>query len=233
MQTIKKLGAAEYSLTHQVADQALGKRGIYSFCMCPGGLILPSSTEHGAMTVNGMSNAKRGGAWANSGVVVQVTPADIARHGIKENPLMGVYFQRELEIKTFKAADKQYAAPTMRLTDFINSRPSGNLAPTRFKPEAIPCDLWQLLPTWLANPLAEGLQGFDRKMRGYITDEANLLASETRTSSPLRIERSENMQSVNISNLYPVGEGAGYAGGIVSAAVDGLKAAARIIEQHS
>jgi len=227
-----RLSAAEYSLTHQVADQMLGKRGVYSFCMCPGGLIVPSPTESGAMAVNGMSNAKRGGKWANSGIVVQVTPEDIARHGIKEDPLMGIAFQRELEVATFKAAGDRYAAPTMRLTDFVNKKATGNLAPTRFKPEAVPTDLWELLPHWVANPLAEGMQGFDRKMRGFVTDEANLLATESRTSSPIRIERNEHMQSVNVEGLYPVGEGAGYAGGIVSAAVDGMKAAAAIIEQH-
>ena len=230
----EKLSAAEYSLTHQVADQYLGKRGVYSFCMCPGGLIVPSPTEEGAMAVNGMSNAKRAGQWSNSGIVVQVTPEDISRHGIKESPLMGIAFQRELEAATFRAAGEKYASPAMRLTDFVNRKATGTLAPTRFKPEAIPTDLWELLPRWVANPLAEGLQGFDRKMRGYLTEEANLLASETRTSSPIRIERNESMQSVNVSGLYPVGEGAGYAGGIVSAAVDGLKAAAAIIDRsHS
>lgn len=228
----EKLKAAEYSLTHQVADKMLGKRGVYSFCMCPGGLILPSPTEAGGMAVNGMSNAKRGGLWANSGVVVQITPEDIARHGIKEDPLMGIAFQRQLEVATFKAAGERYLAPTMRLTDFVNRKASGTLAPTRFKPEAVATDLWELLPHWVAKPMAEGLQGFDRKMRGYITDEANLLASETRTSSPIRIERNQQMQSVNVEGLYPVGEGAGYAGGIVSAAVDGLKAAEAIINSH-
>ena len=233
MASHKKLAAAEYSLTHQVADQYLGKRGVYSFCMCPGGLIVPSPTEAGGMAVNGMSNAKRGGQWANSGIVVQITPEDIKRHGISDNPLMGISFQRELEMATFKAAGERYAAPAMRLTDFVNNRASGTLAPTRFKPEAIATDLRELLPHWVADPLAEGLQGFDRKMRGFITDEANLLASETRTSSPIRIERNESMQSVNVAGLYPAGEGAGYAGGIVSAAVDGLKAAAAIIQQDS
>jgi len=225
----EKLSAAEYSLTHQVRDKYLGKRGVYSFCMCPGGLILPSPTEAGGMAVNGMSNAKRGGNWANSGIVVQVTPDDISRHGIKSSPLMGIDFQRQLEVATFKAAGEKYAAPTMRLTDFVNKKATGTLAPTRFKPEAIPTDLWHLLPHWVANPLAEGLQGFNRKMRGFVSDEANLLASETRTSSPVRIERGKDMQSISVEGLYPVGEGAGYAGGIVSAAVDGLKAAEAII----
>jgi len=224
------LSAAEYSLTHQVADKMLGQRGVYSFCMCPGGLIVPSPTEVGGMAVNGMSNAKRGGQWANSGVVVQVTPEDIARHGIRPDALMGIAFQRELEVATFKAAGNQYAAPAMRLTDFIDRKATGTLAATRFKPLAVATDLWQLLPAWVSHPLSDGLQGFGRRMHGYVSQEANLLASETRTSSPVRIERDASMQSVSVRGLYPVGEGAGYAGGIVSAAVDGLKAAAAILE---
>ena len=224
-----ELGAAEYKLTHQVPDQYLNHRGVYSFCMCPGGLIVPSPTEEGRMAVNGMSNAKRGGQWANSGIVVQVTSDDILRHGHKQSPLMGMAFQRELEEATFKAAGNQYAAPTMRLVDFIGKRATGKLAPTRFKPEAVPADLWEIFPNWLAQPLSEGIKGFGRKMRGFVSTEANLFGSETRTSSPLRILRDEQIQSVSLKGLYPVGEGAGYAGGIVSAAVDGLKAAEAII----
>lgn len=228
------LGAAEYKLTHQVADPYLNKRGIYSFCMCPGGLIVPSPTEEGRMAVNGMSNAKRGGKWANSGVVVQVTADDILRHGIENDPLMGMSFQRELEEATFKMAGNRYAAPAMRLIDFIGKRPTGILAETRFKPDAVAANLWDLFPHWLGEPLAEGLRGFGRKMRGYVTAEANLLGSETRTSSPVRIVRDEyTLQSISVRGLYPVGEGAGYAGGIVSAAVDGLKAAEAIIKKQS
>jgi len=223
------LRAAEYTLTHQVPDEHIGQRGVYSFCMCPGGLIVPSPTEAGGMAVNGMSNAKRSGAFANSGLVVQVTPEDIERHGIGSHPLMGVAFQRELERATFTMARNQYAAPAMRLTDFVTKKPTGTLAPCLFKPGVVPSDLRELLPEWVASPLAEGMRIFDRRMRGYITEEANLLASETRTSSPVRISRDDTMQSVSLKGLYPVGEGAGYAGGIVSAAVDGLKAAENIL----
>jgi len=228
-----KLGAAEYKLTHQLADPYLNRRGVYSFCMCPGGLIVPSPTEAGGMAVNGMSNAKRAGQWANSGIVAQVSPEDIQRHGISDHPLMGIAFQRELEVATFRAAGERYAAPAMRLVDFIDGHATGTLASTRFKPEVIAADLWDIFPSWLGQPLCEGIKGFGQKMRGFVTIEANLLASETRTSSPLRILRDEQMQSVSVQGLYPVGEGAGYAGGIVSAAVDGLKAAAAIIESHS
>jgi uncharacterized FAD-dependent dehydrogenase len=226
------LGAAEYSLTHQVVDAELGRRGVYSFCMCPGGIIVPSPTEPGMMAVNGMSNAKRTSPFANSGVVVQVTQADLDRHGAGAGPLRGIGLQRELERRAFTATSRPYAAPAMRLTDFLAGKPSGTLAPTRFRPAAEPADLRAFLPAWLTRPLAEGLKGFERKMRGYVTDEANLLAVESRTSSPVRIPRNEAMQSVGLARLYPVGEGAGYAGGIVSAAVDGLKAAEAIIARR-
>jgi len=228
-----KLAAAEYKLTHQVADPYMGRRGVYSFCMCPGGLIVPSPTEAGGMAVNGMSNAKRAGQWANSGIVAQVTPDDIRRHGMDRHPLMGVAFQRQMETAAFRAAGGRYAAPAMRLVDFIGGQATGKLAAIRFKPEAVAADLRNIFPDWLSAPLCEGIKGFGRKMRGFVTTEANLLASETRTSSPLRILRNEQMQSVSVQGLYPVGEGAGYAGGIVSAAVDGLKAAAIVIESHS
>jgi uncharacterized protein len=227
-----KLGVAEYSLTQQVADTHLGQRGVYSFCMCPGGIIVPSPTEPGMMAINGMSNAKRSSPFANSGVVVQVTQLDLDRHGVAEGPLRGIALQRDLERRAYLATSRPYAAPAMRLTDFLAGRASGTLAPTRFRPAAEPADLHAILPEWLTRPLAEGLQGFDRRMRGYVTDEANLLAVESRTSSPVRIPRGEDMQSVGLGRLYPVGEGAGYAGGIVSAAVDGLKAAEAIIARR-
>jgi len=224
-----KLHAAEYSLTHQVKDKALGKRGVFSFCMCPGGLILPSPTEPNKMAVNGMSNAKRSGPFANSGIVVQVTPQDIKKHGLGSDPLCGVRMQRELEEKTFSATAQAYAAPAMRITDFVRNKPSGTLANSKFKPAIEASDFRQILPGWLSQPLNEGLQAFDRKMKGFVSDYANMLAIESRTSSPVRITRDKNMQSVSVSGLYPVGEGAGYAGGIVSAAVDGLKAASILI----
>jgi len=223
-----KLGAAEYALTHQAKDSHLGKRGVYSFCMCPGGLIVPSPSEHGLLAINGMSNAKRSGKLANSGIVVQVTPDDVVRHGLAADPLCGIALQRELEQRAFAMTSAPYRAPAMRLTDFVNRRATGLLASTSYKPGIEAADLWELFPNWLAEPLAEGLQAFDRRMRGYQTDEANLLAVESRTSSPLRVVRGKDMQSINVRRLYPVGEGAGYAGGIVSAAVDGLKAAAMI-----
>ncbi|MFC1545798.1 FAD-dependent protein [Pseudomonadota bacterium] len=228
----EQLGAAEYGLTHQVKDpliETTGKRGIYSFCMCPGGLIVPSPTESGMMTINGMSNAKRRSPLANSGIVVQVTPTDILRHGLGGDPLCGIRMQRDLEQKTFEMTSQPYAAPAMRISDYVAKKATGQLAPTRFKPGVEAANLWELIPEWLAKPLAEGLTAFDRKMRGFVTDDANILAIESRTSSPIRITRDQQMQSINMRGLYPAGEGAGYAGGIISAAVDGLKAAEKII----
>lgn len=224
------LGAAEYKLTHQVSDKYLGKRGIYSFCMCPGGLIVPSPTEEGMMAVNGMSNAHRRSPLANSGVVVQVTPDDIKRHGLGDDALCGIRLQRELERKCFQMTQTPYAAPAMRVSDFVHKKATGTLAQTRFKPAVEAADLHDLFPAWLSEPLREGLTAFDRKMKGYVSDDANILAVESRTSSPIRMLRGQSMQSVSLSNLYPIGEGAGYAGGIASAAVDGLKAATKILE---
>jgi len=225
------LNAAAYQLTHQTPDPELQKRGIYSFCMCPGGFIVPSPTEPERMAVNGMSNANRSTPFANSGVVVQITPEDLYRQGFAEDPLVGIAFQRSLEEKAFQATSQPYAAPAMRISDFMARRPSGDLAPTNYRPAAEPCNLWEILPTWLAEPLHAGLEGFNRKIKGYTSREANMLAVESRTSSPLRIPRGEDLQSTSTRGLYPVGEGAGYAGGIVSAAVDGVKAAEAIVNQ--
>lgn len=224
------LHAAEYSLTHQVNDKVLGKRGVFSFCMCPGGLILPSPTEPNKMAINGMSNAKRSSPHANSGIVVQVSPKDIDNHGLGNDPLCGIRFQRELETKAFQATKQPYAAPAMRISDFVHDNTTGKLAFSRFKPAVEAADIRQILPHWLTTPLSEGLRAFDRKMNGFVSDNANMLAVESRTSSPIRITRDKDMQSVNMKGLYPVGEGAGYAGGIVSAAVDGLKAAAVLLK---
>jgi len=226
------LSAAEYRLAHQVPDKQLGKRGVYSFCMCPGGLIVPSPTEAGMMAVNGMSNAHRRSPLANSGIVVQVTPDDLKKHGLGDDPLCGIHFQRQLESTCFSMTQTPYAAPAMRISDFVQQKATAKLANTRFKPSVEAADFKQLFPTWLAEPLRQGLMAFDKKMPGYVTEHANLLGVESRTSSPIRMTRHSYMQSTNISHLYPIGEGAGYAGGIVSAAVDGLKAAAEILNKR-
>jgi len=225
-----ELGAAEYRLSYQFPDDAIGKRGVYSFCMCPGGFIVPTPTEPGKMALNGMSNANRSTPFANSGIVVQITADDLQRQGYKTHPLMGIQFQRELEEQTFQATETPYAAPAMRLTDFVESREPKDLAPTHFRPASVPYPLHQLMPNWIARPLQAAFKAFANQIKGYLTEEANLFAMETRTSSPVRIVRGKNMESVSLPRLLPVGEGAGYAGGIVSAALDGIRAAERIIQ---
>lgn len=226
----EQVGAAAYQLTGQVDDQRLNQRGIYSFCMCPGGFIVPSPTEENHMAINGMSNANRSTAFANSGVVVQITPEDLGAEGYDQSPLMGIQFQRDLERTTFEATKQAYAAPAMRITEFVTRKPSATLAETQFRPAAEAADLWEFLPHWVLQPLLKGLQKFDQKMKGYISSQANLFAVESRTSSPVRITRNEKGHSVKYKGLYPAGEGAGYAGGIVSAAVDGLVIAESIIK---
>lgn len=224
-----KLGAAAYQLTYNAEDPRMKSRGVYSFCMCPGGFIVPSPTETGRMAINGMSNSNRSTPFANSGVVAQVTPADLEQAGYEASPLMGMDFQRSLETAAFNAVQNPYAAPAMRISEFLSGKSSGTLAPTNFRPKAEPADLRPLIPAWLLAPLREGIFRFGRKIRGYVSSEANLMAIESRTSSPVRILRDKNGMSVKAQGLYPAGEGAGYAGGIVSAAVDGLKAAESIL----
>lgn len=226
------IGAAAYALTHQVQDPHLGRRGVYSFCMCPGGFIVPSPTEPGHMAVNGMSNANRSAPFANSGVVVQVTPEDLYRNGYAEDPLVGIHFQRDLEAAAFGACDQPYHAPAMRIIDFINKDPKGSPAKSHFRPGIQAADFWEIFPHWVLEPLAEGLRAFDKKLKGYTREDANLLAIESRTSSPLRITRDARFECESLKGLFPVGEGAGYAGGIVSAAVDGLRAVASLLGEE-
>ena len=224
----KRLGAATYAWTHQ--DKG---RGVYSFCMCPGGFIVPSPTEPGRMAVNGMSNSTRSARFANSGVVVQVSPEDLSAHGYDDSPLRGIAFQRDLEEAAFKAVLKPYFAPAMRVSDFVDGRATGKLAPSNFLPGIEAADFRELLPDWIAEPLAAGLRDFDRRLSGYAGEEANLLGVESRTSSPIRIPRTKHMMSTGVKGLYPVGEGAGYAGGIISAAVDGVKAAEALLAERN
>ena len=226
------LGSADYSLTCQVPDSKMKERGVYSFCMCPGGFIVPSPTELGHMAINGMSNSNRSADFANSGVVVQVTAEDLKREGYKDNALIGIAFQRDLEQRTFKKTKKAYAAPAMLIADFLKGKSSGRLAKSNFRPALEACEIMDIFPNWMVEALRFSFKNFDRKIRGYAQVDANLVAVESRTSSPIRITRSEEGESVSLKGLYPVGEGAGYAGGIVSAAVDGAIAAKNILAQH-
>ncbi len=219
------LGAAEYRLTARS-----GNRGVYTFCMCPGGLVVASSSSEGQVVVNGMSNYLRDAENANSAVVVQVGPEDFGT-----DPFDGIAFCERLERMAFLAGGGTYAAPVTRVEDFLNgtgSKRLGGITPT-YRPGTVCANLWEVLPDYIAAGLSEGIRSFGRKLEGFDCPDAVLTGVETRTSSPVRILRGESGESVSFSGIYPVGEGAGYAGGIVSAAIDGMKAAERIISKFA
>jgi uncharacterized protein len=220
-----RLGAAEYRLTAQS-----GERGVYTFCMCPGGRVIASATTKDEVVVNGMSNFARNAKNANAAIVVQVTPADFP-----SGALGGVLFQQQMERAAFLAGGGGAVAPASTVGAFLRReqpRSFGGITPS-YKPGVAPCDLWRLLPPFVARGIADGLTAFGRQLRGFDGGEAVLTGVETRTSAPLRLLRGENMQSASCTGLYPTGEGAGYAGGIVSAAIDGLKAAEAIITRFA
>ncbi len=222
------LPAASYALNAQVDN-----RGIFSFCMCPGGLIVPAATAPGEIVVNGMSLSRRDSPFANAGVVTSVELEDLQEfksHG----PLMGVAFQRSVEQKMFQLGDGTQAAPAQRITDFIKKRESEHLPVTSYIPGIFPAPLHEVLPSWIYERLKYGIIGFDHKMNGFIYPDAIVVATESRTSSPVRIPRKANGVHIEIEGLYPCGEGAGYAGGTVSAAMDGQftgKAVAKQIKE--
>jgi hypothetical protein len=224
-----RLPAASYRIATQVGD-----RGVFSFCMCPGGFVVPASTEPGEVVVNGMSLSKRGSAYANSGVVVSVEPEDVLRIGLR-GPLAGVELQRRIERAAFVAGGGELRAPATRVTDFVAGRSSSTVPEASYIPGLTATDLSQVLDAGglaLAQRLRQALTDFNRRLRGFLTEEAVLIGVESRTSSPVRIVRSnETFESPDILGLYPCGEGAGFAGGIVSAALDGILVAARIAER--
>jgi len=220
-----ELEPAEYFLTAQV-----GGRGVYSFCMCPGGFVIPTTTELGHLNVNGMSNHRRGSRYANAALVVTLepedfwleTPGDLDPHG----PLAGLALQRHLEARAFAAGGGGYVAPAQRLTDFLEGRDGDLPSATSYRPGIAPADLRAVLPERLTGPLSRALLAFERRMPGYLTRDAILIGVETTTSSPVRILREEaTLMSPGFDGLFPTGEGAGYAGGIVSSAIDGLRVA--------
>jgi uncharacterized FAD-dependent dehydrogenase len=220
------LPAADYRLAERVDGV-----GVYSFCMCPGGMIVPTATEPEMVVVNGMSSARRSTPFANSGVVVEVSVDRIREEGHGDDGLAGVRFQRALERRAYEVGGGDYRAPAMRVSDFVARRPTGRLADSNFRPGLTAVDLDEALPPFVAASLRTALGTFDRRIRGYATTEqANLIAVESRTSSPLRIPRDNVTCSVEgFEGLYVAGEGPGYAGGIMSAAVDGLKVAHQIL----
>ena len=220
------LPAAPYRLAETVDE-----RGVFSFCMCPGGFIVPASTQPGGLVVNGMSLSKRSSHYANSGLVVGIEPADVVRAGFT-GVLGGIDLQRRLESVAFEAGGGRSRAPATRVTDFVAKRASSTLPASSYVPGLAAVNLADVLDSLglpIANRLRSALRVFDRKMRGYVTEEAILVGVESRTSSPVRVPRDpETLESPDLQGLFPAGEGAGYAGGIMSAAMDGMRIARRI-----
>ena len=214
----ERLGAADYKLAHHGTNG----RSVYSFCMCPGGTVVAAASEPGRVVTNGMSQYSRNERNANAGIVVGVTPADYPG-----DPLAGIAFQRHWEERAFEAGGRNYSAPAQRVGDFLAGRPStslGEVVPS-YKPGVTPTDLAACLPDFAAAAIREALPAFERQIKGFALDDAVLTGVETRTSSPIRIGRDDSYQSLNTRGLYPAGEGAGYAGGILSAGVDGIRVA--------
>ncbi|MEG4485792.1 NAD(P)/FAD-dependent oxidoreductase [Microcoleus sp. D2_18a_B4] len=214
----KLLGAADYKLVHHCQNG----RSVYSFCMCPGGLVVAAASEPGRLVTNGMSQYSRNERNANSGIVVGITPEDYPGH-----PLAGIEFQRRLEERAFELGGGTYNAPGQLVGDFLANRPStalGSVQPS-YTPGVVMTDLSESLPDYAIAAIREALPAFDKQIKGFAMDDAVLTGVETRTSSPIRIKRKEDYQSLNTEGLYPAGEGAGYAGGILSAGIDGIKVA--------
>lgn len=217
------LPAAEYSFVTQVDG-----RGVYSFCMCPGGVVVPAASSPGELVVNGMSASARSSIWANSGMVVEIHPGDFPQYADR-----GVFemldFVEDLEQMFFMDSHNGIMAPAQRMTDFVEGRDSKNLPPSSYIPGIYESRLDRLLPQFISTRLKAGFIEFGRKAKGFLSKDAILIGLESRTSSPVRIPRDkETLQHVNIKGLYPAGEGAGYAGGIVSAAVDGMRCTSQV-----
>lgn len=218
------LPAASYQLATKIDG-----RGVHSFCMCPGGFIVPAATENDEVVVNGMSLSLRDSPFANSGLVVGVEPEDLEAYRAEHGVLSGLALQRELEVAAKEAGGGGQRAPAQRVPDFLAGRMSEDLPESSYRPGLTPARLDALLPPWVVRRLKQGLSGFGRRMPGYVTKEAVLVGFETRTSSPVRIPRDpETLQHPEVAGLVPCGEGAGFAGGIVSAALDGYRCAGAI-----
>ncbi|MFT4204990.1 MAG: FAD-binding protein [Chitinophagaceae bacterium] len=236
-ENLKLLPAASYSLVNQVNG-----KGVFSFCMCPGGIIAPAATSPDELVVNGWSPSKRNNPYANSGMVVQTELSDAITYFRKtkrfgkqvdweRNPLLLMYFQQEVERQCFAAGGGRMVAPAQRMVDFISRKTSANLPRCSYIPGLYSIDLHNVLPNYINKSLSEGFKAFNKSMPGYLTNEAVLVATESRTSSPVRIPRNKDyFRHPQVKNLYPCGEGAGYAGGIISAAMDGMAVAQKIAE---
>ena len=216
------LPPADYFLTAKISGT---DRSVYSFCMCPGGRVIGCSAQEGGVITNGMSFFDRASPYANSALVVNVRSEDLCGG----DPLAGLVFRRQWEEKAFLAGGGDYFAPAQRMTDFLAGRTGSSSLKSSFSPGIRQADLREVLPPFVAAALKRGIGEFERKMPGFITGEANLIGVETRTSSPVRIVRGEDGQSATVKGLFPCGEGAGYAGGIISSALDGIRAAENLI----
>ncbi|GAB3271712.1 FAD-binding protein [Larkinella harenae] len=226
------LPAASYSLVTQTRYKGI-ERGVFSFCMCPGGFIVPAATAPGELVVNGMSPSRRDSKYANSGLVVAIHENDLKNYRAY-GPLAGLQFQKELEQRACLLAGGNQTAPAQRVSDYVNGRVSNRLLPTSYQPGLKPVDMQTVLPDTIAAPLKAGLQQFGKSMRGYVTNDAQMIGVESRTSSPVRIPRLPNtLEHVQIQRLFPCSEGAGYAGGIVSAAMDGEKCAEQLYRLYA
>ena len=218
----KYLPAAEYSFVTQVDG-----RGVYSFCMCPGGFVIPAATGDEQIVVNGMSPSNRGTAWSNSGMVVELHPEDVEGDDV----LNVMRFQEQLEKNCWQQGNMKQTAPAQRMADFVNGKLSYDLPKSSYAPGLISSPLHFWLPEMISSRLREGFKTFGKHAHGFLTNEAVCIATETRTSSPVRILRDrETLQHIRIQGLFPCGEGAGYAGGIVSAGVDGERCADAMAE---
>jgi len=216
----KYLPAAEYSMLTRVDGRA-----VYSFCMCPGGFIIPAASAPGQLVVNGMSPSNRGTRWSNSGMVVEILPEDVEG----DSPLKMMHYQEQIEHRFFEDANGTQNAPAQRMLDFVQGRASATLPKTSYAPGIHAARIDHLLPKGVATRLQQGFSDFGRKSRGFLTNEAVLIGCETRTSSPVRVPRdNETLVHIQLAGLYPCGEGAGYAGGIVSAAIDGDRCASAL-----
>ena len=219
------LPAAEYFLT---SKNKISGRGTYTFCMCPGGHIINSSSENSMLCTNGMSYSKRDFPFSNSAILVTVTKEDTGK-----DVLAGIKFQREIESMAFKSGGNGFVAPAQRITSFLKNRMDNSLPEVSYRRGVTSSNINNYLPSWITEEIKIALNRFDKKMRGFISSNGVLIGAETRSSSPVRITRGSDYQSVSTKGLYPIGEGAGYAGGIVSSAADGIKSADKIIELYS
>lgn len=225
------LPASSYSLVQQVAHQGID-RGVYSFCMCPGGFIVPSATAQEEIVVNGMSPSRRDSKYANSGIVVSVELEDIQSFAV-HGPLACMAFQKSIEHQAWIVGGKTQAAPAQRLIDFVKGKVSTSLPESSYQPGLTSASLDDVLPPFISHRLKEGFKAFGQKMKGFYTNEAQVVGVESRTSSPVMVPRNkESLEHVQVKRLFPCGEGAGYAGGIVSAAIDGMKCAEAIASQY-